>query len=183
MFNSFISKFRNVLAPTMGDDGKHRVVYAPQVAAPTKEVAPIKPTPPAKPVVDDKEAARAEALIRNAKKIEADFKLKESEIFQRLSALNEKEKYLIQKEKAIDGQAAEARAKLESIDELYRKQLDKLEQISGLDIEKAKQLILSSTEKKMAAWIAKKISEAKDQLKIREDELAKEILLDGIAME
>jgi ribonuclease Y len=187
MFDSFVSKFRNVFGGTVKENGnKHRVVFtppappvAPPVATPPAHASVATP-PPAKPTAKSEQTVKAEAIIRQAQKIEADFKLKESEIFHRLSALNDKEKYLIDKEKLLDGQSAEIRKKLESIDDLYRKQLEKLEQISGLDLEKAKQLILSSTEKKMATWLAKKIGEAKDQLKQREDEIGKEILIDSI---
>ena len=98
----------------------------------------------------------------------------------RLSSLDEKEKYLIKKEKYIDDQNNEIKAKLASIEDLYKKQLEKLEQISGLNVDKAKQLIISSTEKKMASWIAKKIEESKEELRQREEELSKEILVNGI---
>ena len=99
---------------------------------------------------------------------------------QGISSLDERERYLLQKEKSLDQQTADLRAKLNSVDDLYRKQLEKLETISGLDIEKAKQLVISSTEKKMSSWIAKKIEEARDQIRQKEEEITKEVIVDNI---
>lgn len=155
---------------------KNRAVFvAPKgkTAAKVKAAAPA----PAKPVVDQ---VAVDRVLENAKKIEAEAKAKEREIFQRLSSLDEKERYVIQKEKSVDQLTADLKTKQESVEELYRKQLEKLEQIAGLDVEKAKQLILTSTEKKMSAWVAKKVTEAKDAIKQQEDEAAKEILIDAI---
>lgn len=115
----------------------------------------------------------AQIALKNAKRLE-------SEVFQRLASLDEKERYLIQKEKNLDSQNNEIKTKLSQVDDLYKKQLDKLEQISGLDVEKAKQLIIGSTEKKMSNWIAKKITESKEEIEQRSDELAKEILVESI---
>ncbi len=165
---------------------KNRAVF---VGAKTKTSQKLKshplPTPslpppaqtPSRPTIDQSMVDRA---LENARKLEADAKIKEKEIFQRLALLDEKERYVIQKEKSVDHINAELKTKQELIEELYRKQLDKLEQISGLDVEKAKQLILSSTEKKMSSWIAKKVSEAKDQIKQQEEEEAKEILVQAM---
>jgi ribonuclease Y len=196
MFNSFLSKFKQLLsgtpssAPTAhkgkieksvpvskqavpaDEEENNRVVFVPKKA----EVAPPKPVKPT--VVVDNTATMA--ALQNAKRLEAQAAAKESEVLQRLKSLDTREQYLIQKEKSIDSQNDELKNKLAQIDDTYRKQLEKLEQISGLDVEKAKQLILSSTEKKLSSWIAKKIEEARDAIKSKEDELAKEILVDSI---
>ncbi|MEI8067484.1 MAG: Rnase Y domain-containing protein [Candidatus Shapirobacteria bacterium] len=149
---------------------KNRVVFSPTK---TVEATPVAPAP----VVN---TAQIDAALQNAKRIEADAKAKETEIFQRLSSLNDKEKYMIEKERSLDTQSAEIKAKMNSVEDLYKKQLEKLENISGLDIEKAKQLIISSTEKKMVSWIAKKVEDAKEEIRNKGDELAKEILIDNI---
>ena len=83
-----------------------------------------------------------------------------------MKSLDDKERYLIQKEQSLDSKDQQVSKKLEAIDELYRKQLDKLEAISGLDVEKAKQLLMSSTEKKMSSWLAKKSMKLKMGLKL-----------------
>lgn len=156
---------------------KNRVVFSPKKSSSPENVA----TPVATPTVNTAEIdTNIQAALQNAKKIEADAKAKEAEVFQRLASLDEKERYMIQKEKTLDTQAAEIRAKMNSVEELYKKQLEKLENISGLDVEKAKKLIISSTEKKMSSWIAKKIEESKEEIKNKADELAKEIIVDSI---
>jgi len=199
MLNGFLSKFKQLFSTTSVSsnskvpaksvkevgatdsqtilDENNRVVFVPKKSSVVSKVvknANIQPTPPQ---VDN---TATMAALQNAKKIEAQAQAKEIEVSQRLKSLDAKEQYLLQKEKTIDAQSEDLKNKTAQIDEVYRKQLDKLEQISGLDVEKAKQLILSSTEKKLSTWIAKKIEETKDQLKSREDELSKEILVEAI---
>lgn len=184
MFN-FLSRVKGLFGPAsstpttsvpVDDSAKNRASFTPPKVKEkevTKKVAPV----PTKPVVDQ---VQVDKTLENARRLEAEAKNKERELFARLASFDEKEKYLIQKEKNVDRVTAELKAKQDQIEETYRKQLEKLEQISGLDLEKAKQLILSSTEKKMANWVARKISEAKDQIKQQEEELAKEILVDAM---
>jgi ribonuclease Y len=187
MFNSFLSKVKTILggktvstpASTKTVDENNRVVFVAKKPA-KAEKAP-EPVVVAVPSVNTAVAeAQAKAIIENARRVESEAKNKEAEIFLRLKSLDEKEKYLIQKEQSIDAKDQQISKKLESIDELYHKQLDKLEAISGLDVDKAKQLLMSSAEKKMSNWLAKKIDETKDQFRSRQEELAKEIILDGI---
>lgn len=201
MFNSFLSKFKTIFSATSAqlpdqvtpttpptDPSNNRVVFSPvnkqtkaQKVKPVKTETPAAPTVPVAPVVDTSAITRAaEASLQNAKRLESEAKAKEAEIFQRLKSLDEKEKYLLDKEKSIDIQKTSLQTKSDQLDDIYRKQLEKLETISGLDVEKAKKLIISSTEKKMSDWIAKKIEETKDDLHQREEELAKEILAESI---
>ncbi|HAX99436.1 MAG TPA: hypothetical protein DCY12_11260, partial [Candidatus Atribacteria bacterium] len=193
MFNSFLSKFRSLLnssnsklpvsdtisTPSVGDVDNNRVVFSPKKSA---KVEKIKKNDVALsiPVNNSVAEAQAKVIIENARRLEAEAKTKEAEIFQRLSSLNDKEKYLIQKEQSLDTQQADLKKKIDQIDETYRKQLEKLENISGLDVDKAKQLLMSSVEKKMTSWLAKKIDETKDDLSSRQEELAKEILSEAL---
>ncbi|MFA6602258.1 MAG: Rnase Y domain-containing protein [Candidatus Shapirobacteria bacterium] len=185
------------LTDTSTTPARHRVTYVPETS-PSPTPAPVAPAPhsktsklipptpalapaaPAPTPVNPALLLEAQRALENARRLESDAKVKEQEILARLTSVNEKEKYLIQKEKNLDHDRLEVQTKTAAIDDLYRKQLEKLEAISGIDIEKAKQLILSSTEKKMASWISRKISEAKDQLRQREDEVSKEILVDAL---
>ncbi len=181
MFDSFLSKFKGIIS---GDTKTANRKIVPSVKPVETKSSDVKNrvvfSPTRKPKSANVTNANIEIAIEKAKKIEADAKAKEAEIFQRLSSLAEKERYLIQKERSLDAQSEELKAKTESVEKLYKKQLEKLETISGLDVEKAKQLILSSTEKRMSTWIAKKIEESREAIKQKEDELAKEILVEGI---
>jgi ribonuclease Y len=211
MFNSFLSKFKDIFSshsinvssstpvvsstPVDPSADNNRVVFSPKKT--TKSTKSQKVSPPATPVVvatapvatgpspqataqSAQLIADSEKVLQNARRLETEAKVKEAEIFQRLKSLGEKEQYLIQKEKSLDSQSATVKVKTDQLDELYRKQLEKLETISGLDVAKAKQLIISSTEKKMSDWIAKKIEETKEDLHQREEELTKEILSEAI---
>ncbi len=194
MFNSFLSKFKVIFSsPTKSDENpatagsdSNRVVFTPPKSPKAakepvaKAAKPVAVTPAAQAAVDAVVSKQAEAALQNAKRLELDAKTKEAEIFQRLKSLDDKEKYLLDKEKLLDAQKASVQTKTDQLDEMYRKQLEKLETISGLDVEKAKQLIISSTEKKMSTWLAKKIEEAKDNLHQQEEELSKEILVEAI---
>jgi len=207
MFNSFLSKFKDIFSshsdtpvtsstastatPSTANGDNNRVVFTPKKAAKapkgSKVAAPVAavvnqpaPTPVVPTAQINQTLADAQSTLQNAKRLEAEAKTKEAEIFQRLKSLDDKEQYLIQKEKTLDIQTAGVKTKTDQLDDIYRKQLEKLETISGLDVAKAKQLIISSTEKKMSDWIAKKIEETKEDLHQREEELAKEILAESI---
>ena len=126
---------------------------------------------------------RVADLLREKERINKvllNLKNKEREISQRSYSLNEKERYLLEKEKKLDNLVVETNKKKGSVDELYRKQLEKLEQIADFDVARAKKLIISSTERKMSSWIAKKIEECREQIKQKEEELSREILLDSL---
>lgn len=179
MFDTFLSKFKGIfggvtpVSPAVSvDEPTNRVEYKPV----TKKVSP-----PSLPKVDTKVIdSQTTAALQNAKRLETEAKVKEAEIFERLKSLDAKEQYLIQKEKSVDLTLNDLKTKQTQTEDLYRKQLEKLEQISGLDLAKAKKLILASTEKKLSNWIAQKIEETRAEIQSREDELAKEILVDSI---
>jgi len=180
MLNSFLSRFKGIfggaaptaVSPPVTEPQKNRVVFSPKKTAKTVAKPKIAPSP-------SDQIAVSQAL-ENAKRLESQAKAKETEIFQRLSSLDEREKYLLQKEKNIDKQVEDLKRQQSAVDDLYKKQLEKLEQISGLDIEKAKQLIISSTEKRLANWIAKKIAETKESIRQNEEEISKEILVQSL---
>lgn len=157
------------------DTDNNRVVFDPKKNSEQKtEVsAPV-------PVQSIQDNALIQASLQNAKRIEAEAKNKEDQITRRLSSLDEKERYLIQKEKFIDKQSVELKTKVTSIEDLYRKQLEKLEAISGMDVEAAKKLVISSTEKRMSLWISKKIEEARSEIKQKEEDITKEVIIDNI---
>jgi ribonuclease Y len=206
MFNSFLSKFKDIFSTTTksGDSStstgsvapvitnqaqadNNRVVFSPKKTAKSAksqkvvETTAVVAQPTAVPTAQINKALEdAQATLQNAKRLELEAKTKEAEIFQRLKSLDDKEQYLIQKEKTLDAQSSALKSKTDQLDDIYRKQLEKLETISGLDVAKAKQLIISSTEKKMSDWIAKKIEETKEDLHQREEEIAKEILAESI---
>jgi len=180
MFDSFVKTFKGLF--TVTNAATNRVEFKPEKKKENPPAGGKKVEPKIEAKVENKVVEvkvdlqaklLAEKALENAKRIEA-------EVLNRLSSLDEKEKYLIQKEKLIDSQNAQIQVRNTQVEELYKKQLEKLEQISGLDIEKAKALIMSSTERRMATWLSKKIEENRSQIKQKEDELAKEILVEAL---
>jgi len=191
MFDFFLSKVKTIFGsvpvqpppakdlaspPTDSSADNNRVVFSPK-KTPHQKIATAPPVPTPPPVNNQ---PQIDSALQNAKRLEDQAKAKETEIIHRLTSLDERERYLLEKEKNLDSQTNDVKLKLNSVDELYKKQLEKLEAISGLDIEKAKQIIISSTEKRMASFVAKKISESKEVIKQKEDDAAKEILVDAL---
>jgi len=180
MFNSLFNKVKNI----WGDSGQ----------TDNKPVASVKVEVKTNPEVKTEESIQEKnrVSLKQTKKVKVDinkrvdeivkkeFEEKEREIFNRLKSLNDKEKYLLEKERSLDNTSEQINKKRESVDELYKKQLDKLEQISTLSIAEAKNIILKNTEKRMADWVAKKIVEAKEDIKKNEDQIIQNMVLDGI---
>lgn len=151
---------------------KNRVGFTAKSASKSLEQEPtIKVVTQQVQVIDPK--ATQQAVEAATKKLEESYR-------GRLITLDEKERYLIQKEKDLDEQQKTTRQKQEQLEDIIKKQLEKLETIAGIDVEKAKQLLLSATEKKMAPWISKKVDEAREAIKLQSEEAAKEILLDAL---
>ena len=96
-----------------------------------------------------------------------------AELERREGALEEKEKSLRQGKKKLDQKIAEAEA-------LKKKEIEKLEKIAKLSHQKAKQLLLQATEKKLAAQVAKKIREAEEEIKSQVDEITREIIVESM---
>ena len=166
-------------APRPKNGSKNRVVFHRQHSpAPVAKPAPISVKPAPNKTQHDSSVLRQQQ--QQQQQLQQQQRQQQQLIAQRLSALNEKEKFLIQKEKNLDRQNQEVQEKLTKTDELYKKQLEKLENISNLSLAQAKKLVISSTEKKLTTWIAQKIAEAKDAIAEKEEELTKEIIADSI---
>lgn len=130
--------------------------------------------------------AREEAeKIRSSAKIEMDVlkntlkgledKLKrdEQQLLSRQGEVTRSETMLSSKRSEID--------KLkEEIEDLKKKQVEKLEKISGLTRDKAKDVLLEAVDKKLTREIAEKIRDAEAKIKEEADAKAQEILVDTI---
>ena len=99
--------------------------------------------------------------------------LKIAELERKEGALDEREKLLKSKEEELNKTKAET-------EEVKKKEIERLEKISALTKQEARDLILAATEKKLAEDVARKIKEADDEIKAHADEKAKEILLETI---
>jgi ribonuclease Y len=99
--------------------------------------------------------------------------VKIAELERREGALEEKEKFLKSKESEL--------VKLKNeVEEVKKKEVEKLEKISALNKQEARELILAATEKRIAEDIARKIKEGEEEVKAHVDDKAKEILIEAI---
>lgn len=137
-----------------------------------KEVIQPKPKPKPAPRPRPKpEKARGEE--RKIILLLEELKQREAILDKRLHSLGEKEGRLQQLESELEA----GKKRLAELEEEAR---TKIEAISGLKKEEAEKQVVRMAEKRLAAWLAKKIEEAKEVIKSQEEELAKEILLDSI---
>lgn len=105
-----------------------------------------------------------------------DLQRQEKRILQREESLDKKMDTLEEKNEQIDQKFAEIDAKLADIEELKTQQITRLEEISGLTKEKAKNLFLETLDEELLHEKAVKIRDTELQIREQSDEKAKEII-------
>jgi len=121
----------------------------------------------------EQQKGKKEKIASKEKLFAKELAVKIAELERREGALEEKEKFLKNKEEEL--------VKLRNeVEETKKKEVEKLEKISALTKQEAKELILAATEKKIAEDIARKIKEAEEEVKTHADEKAKEVLIEAI---
>ncbi len=111
---------------------------------------------------------------------ESSEKLLAKELAFKITELERKEGALDEREKLLKNKEGELDRLKEEVEEVRKKEVNKLEKISALTKKEARDLILSAIEKRIAEDIARKIKEAKDEIKARVDEKAKEMFVESI---
>lgn len=96
-----------------------------------------------------------------------------AEFAKREGVLEERERQIDQKQKLVD-------EKLEQLDSVRKDLISKLEKASVMSQNEAQKILLVQIDKDLAAEISKRIKEAEDEIKLRADEKAKEILADAM---
>lgn len=132
----------------------------------TKALTEEKPTKGAKKKPIDKQMV-------SSKKIAKEMAIKLAEIERREGALEEKEKQLERREEELG-------KRLTEVDEIRKKEVEKLEKIAKLTHEEAKKLLLEATEKHLAEEIARRIKEGEEEVKEAVEEKAKELLVEAM---
>ncbi|MEF3304911.1 ribonuclease Y [Paenibacillus sp. GYB003] len=94
---------------------------------------------------------------------------KEETLDKKLESLERKEEQVANKEKRIDETQAQ-------IDQLYRSQVAELERISGLTMEEAKHIILTSVEQEVRYETAQLIKDIENQAKEEAEKRAREVI-------
>ncbi len=107
-------------------------------------------------------------------------KLLAKELAVKIAELERREGALEEKEKFLKGKEEELVKLRNETEEVKKKEVEKLEKISGLTKQEARELILAATEKRIAEDIARRIKEAEEEVKAHADEKAKEVLIEAI---
>lgn len=134
----------------------------------------------------DKAVIEAKEIIVRAKedalKIERDAEETAKKITGELVELEKravsKEQELIQTERRLADRQSAIEQELKTTREKREEILQKLEKVSGLSKDAAKELILKGWEEKLKGEIAKRIRESDEEVKQKADEKAREILVD-----
>ena len=132
--------------------------------------------------VKEKNLPSGKGKKATAKKPKESFeeKLLAQELALKIAELERKEGALDEREKLLKGKEEELNKTRVEVEEVKKKEIERLEKISALTKQEARDLILAATEKKLAEDVARKIKEADDEIKAHADEKAKEILLETI---
>ncbi|MDD5146996.1 MAG: ribonuclease Y [Candidatus Daviesbacteria bacterium] len=102
-----------------------------------------------------------------------DFIKQEAELAKREGILEERERQIAEKQKLID-------EKLEQLEKIRKELVSKLEKVSFVSKDEAQKILLENLDQELASEISKKIKEAEEEIKLRSDEKAKEVLADAM---
>lgn len=115
----------------------------------------------------------ASAPVQTAGSTSSDLIQKETELAKREGILEERERQIAEKVKIID-------QKLELSEKLRKDLVEKLEKVSKVSQDEAKEILLEQVDKDLAADVSRKIKQAEEEIKIHADEKAKEVLADAM---
>ena len=104
----------------------------------------------------------------------------ERRLLQREESLDKKVENLEQRDEAIAKKQKEIQKSHEEVQELYKKQLEELERLSGLSSEDAKQLLLNNVEKQIRHEAAMMIKDIESKAKEEAERKAKEVVASAI---
>ena len=101
-------------------------------------------------------------------------------MLQREESLDKKVENLEQRDEAIAKKQKEIQKSLEEVQQLYKKQVEELERLSGLSSEDAKQLLLNNIEKQIRHEAAMMIKDIETKAKEEAERKAKEVIASAI---
>lgn len=97
----------------------------------------------------------------------------ETELAKQEGVLEERERILNEKQKLLE-------EKLDQLEKARQGLVLKAEKVSGMSQDEAKDILLESIEKELSVEISKKIKQAEDEIKLKSDEKAREILAEAM---
>ena len=101
-------------------------------------------------------------------------------MLQREESLDKKVENLEQRDEALAKKQKEIQKSLEEVQQLYKKQVEELERLSGLSSEDAKQLLLNNIEKQIRHEAAMMIKDIETKAKEEAERKAKEVIASAI---
>ena len=101
-------------------------------------------------------------------------------MYQTQADLDRKLGRLEEKEKIIEKSQTQIEEKNKQLDQLKAQQIDKLEKISNLSREEAKNILIDATEKKLKSDLGRMIQENEDQIREESEDKAREIIIDAM---
>lgn len=121
--------------------------------------------------------AKAELISREAEK-----KLTEQQnaLDRKLDKLDRKLDRLDQREKSLEDQRSQLNTVKQELDETKKKMLERLEQISGMTEQEAKQVLLDGMDKKLTTELAQMVRQRTEEAEQEADDKAQEILIDSM---
>ncbi len=141
-----------------------------------KKLATVSQRVVTKKPVKAKRNPEKERLVR----LLEDIHRRENELEERAKLLDKKELYLQQKDEDLKKKEAALDRDLRLARQQKKHWQEKLQEVAHLSQKEAQELVKQQTEKEMAAWVAKRIREAKEQIQAQEKELTQEILAEAL---
>ena len=142
------------------------------------------PQKPAQPVREKQPHRRKHPAAKQEKdrlvKLLEDIHRRETELEEHVKLLDRKEVYLQQREQQAKTAEISLKQQQQLLSQKQHKLKTKLEELAHLSAQQAKQKVVQQTEKEMASWVAKKIREAREQIRSQESELSREILAEAL---
>ena len=120
----------------------------------------------------DKKLRTARALERISRR--------EIELDKRARVLDQREVYFQKKEESFLAKEKQLEDKNRKLSGLEQKKTKELEKVARLSVSVAKDKVMKQAEQSLTAWMAKKVRETEESIKIQEDDLLKDILTEGL---
>lgn len=138
----------------------------------------------------DAEAKKRETVLESKEEVHKLRNEAERENRERRSELQKQERRLVQKEENLDRKVdsiekkeevlnrkeAELEAAKKQLAEVYNKQLEELERVSGMTSEEAKQILLTDIEKEIQHEVAIMIKDIENKAKVEADKRARDVI-------
>jgi len=159
------------LRPGETKEGRPSVGIPDQISAQAREI-----------IVEAKDEAlkiKREAE-EQAHRVRSEVNELEKKLEKRQGALETKEEEIARRERSLAAQQRGVSKKLEELEKLRQKELEKLQQIATLTKEEARRLVLDRVEGELKDEVARRIKEAEEEVKLTADARARDVIISAI---